>query len=47
MKMLLEIGEIDKVQPWIKEKMNVGDRIMGMGHAVYKTYDPWFDGYFV
>ena len=40
MKMLLEIGEIDKVQPWIKEKMSIGDRIMGMGHAVYKTYDP-------
>ena len=40
MKMLLEIGDIDKVQPWIKEKMSVGDRIMGMGHAVYKTYDP-------
>ncbi len=40
MKMLLEIGEIDKVHPWIKEKMERGDRIMGMGHAVYKTYDP-------
>jgi len=40
MKMLLEIGEIDKVHPWIKEKMEQGDRIMGMGHAVYKTYDP-------
>ena len=40
MKMLLEIGEIDKVHPWIKEKMGQGDRIMGMGHAVYKTYDP-------
>jgi citrate synthase len=40
MKMLLEIGEIEKVEPWIKEKMNKGDRIMGMGHAVYKTYDP-------
>jgi len=40
MKMLLEIGEIDKVHPWIKEKMRQGDRIMGMGHAVYKTYDP-------
>jgi len=40
MKMLLEIGEVDKVQPWIKEKMSKGDRIMGMGHAVYKTYDP-------
>jgi len=40
MKMLLEIKEIDKVQPWIKEQMNQGERIMGMGHAVYRTYDP-------
>jgi len=40
MKMLLEIGEIDKVQPWIKEKIRQGERIMGMGHAVYRTYDP-------
>ena len=40
MKMLVEIGEIDKVQPWIKEQMSEGQRIMGMGHAVYKTYDP-------
>ena len=38
--MLLEIEEIEKVQQWIKEKMKKGDRIMGMGHAVYKTYDP-------
>jgi len=40
MKMLLEIAEIDKAEGWIKEKMKVGDKIMGMGHAVYKTYDP-------
>jgi citrate synthase len=40
MKMLLEIGSIEKVEPWIKEKMQKGERIMGMGHAVYKTYDP-------
>lgn len=40
MKMLLEIGTIDKVEPWIKDKMTKGERIMGMGHAVYKTYDP-------
>ena len=40
MKMLLEIKEIQKVDSWIKEKMNKGGRIMGMGHAVYKTYDP-------
>jgi citrate synthase len=40
MKMLLEIGDVKKVEPWIKEKMEKGERIMGMGHAVYKTYDP-------
>jgi citrate synthase len=40
MKMLLEIGTIDKVEPWIKEQIAKGQRIMGMGHAVYKTYDP-------
>ena len=40
MKMLLEILELNKVEGWIKEKITIGDRIMGMGHAVYKTYDP-------
>ncbi len=40
MKMLLEISEIDKVSPWIKEVMTKGERVMGMGHAVYRTYDP-------
>ena len=40
MKMLLEIEEIGKVEEWIKEKMKNNERIMGMGHAVYKTYDP-------
>ena len=40
MKMLLEIGDIEKVDTWIKEHMQKGERIMGMGHAVYKTYDP-------
>ncbi len=40
MKMLIEIGEVEKVEVWIKEKMSKGERIMGMGHAVYKTFDP-------
>ncbi|MDH3278958.1 MAG: citrate synthase [Nitrosopumilus sp.] len=40
MKMLLEIGKIENVEAWIKEKMQNNERIMGMGHAVYKTYDP-------
>ncbi len=40
MKMLLEIAKVDKVEGWIKGKMEAKDKIMGMGHAVYKTYDP-------
>jgi citrate synthase len=40
MKMLLEINEVSKVEVWVKESMKKGDRIMGMGHAVYRTYDP-------
>ncbi|RNJ74901.1 MAG: citrate (Si)-synthase, partial [Nitrosopumilus sp. D6] len=39
MKMLLEIKEMN-VNAWIRQKISKGDRIMGMGHAVYKTYDP-------
>ncbi len=40
MKMLLDIGEAGKAEEWIKKEMSAGARIMGMGHAVYKTYDP-------
>jgi citrate synthase len=40
MRMLLDIKTEDKVESWIKEKMDAGERIMGMGHAVYKTFDP-------
>ncbi len=40
MKMLLDIADIDRVEPWVKERMDRNERIMGMGHAVYRTYDP-------
>lgn len=40
MKMLLDIDTEDKVEQWIKEKLSQGKKIMGMGHAVYKTFDP-------
>ena len=43
MKMLLEIGELDKVDEWVKTRLDHGERIMGMGHAVYKTTDPRAD----
>lgn len=40
MKMLLEIGEPEKVEDWVEARLREGGRIMGMGHAVYRTTDP-------
>lgn len=40
MKMLLEIGDIDKVDAWVDEALETKRKIMGIGHAVYKTEDP-------
>jgi citrate synthase len=40
MKMLLEIGDLDKVEDWVTNRLSQGGRIMGMGHAVYRTTDP-------
>ncbi|WP_066194725.1 MULTISPECIES: citrate synthase [Gracilibacillus] len=40
MDMLLEIGEVENAVPYIKEKMANKEKIMGMGHRVYKTGDP-------
>ena len=40
MKMLLDIKDEENAESWIKSKIENGDRIMGMGHAVYKTVDP-------
>jgi len=43
MKMLLEIGDLDKVETWVTSRLQHGGRIMGMGHAVYRTTDPRAD----
>lgn len=40
MKMLLEIGELDKAEQYIKDALAAKKKIMGIGHAVYKTEDP-------
>lgn len=40
MEMLLEIGELDRVDEYIRGKLERKERIMGMGHRVYKTLDP-------
>ncbi|HZD35183.1 MAG TPA: citrate/2-methylcitrate synthase [Nitrososphaeraceae archaeon] len=43
MKMLLEIGNVDETDKWVRSRLGNGDRVMGMGHAVYKTTDPRAD----
>ncbi|MEV7755472.1 citrate synthase/methylcitrate synthase [Streptomyces griseofuscus] len=35
-----EIGTPDRVDAWIRERVLAGERIMGFGHAVYRTEDP-------
>lgn len=40
MKMLLEIGSPDKVDEYIAAKLERGEKVMGIGHAVYQTEDP-------
>ncbi|MGD9032347.1 MAG: citrate synthase [Desulfobacteraceae bacterium] len=40
MRMLLELEHEKDIAAWVKKRLDGGDRIMGMGHAVYKTMDP-------
>ncbi|MEV8569267.1 citrate synthase/methylcitrate synthase [Streptomyces sp. NPDC051322] len=34
------IGSPDRIDAWVREKVLAGERIMGFGHAVYRTEDP-------
>ena len=38
--MLLSIGDADKVADWVHDALTNKKKIMGFGHAVYKTEDP-------
>lgn len=38
--MLLEIGEPERVESYVAAKLAKKEKIMGMGHRVYKTTDP-------
>lgn len=40
MKMLEEIGDISNVESYVKSKLDRKEKIMGFGHAVYRTKDP-------
>ncbi len=39
-KMLQEIGSLDKVDDWVADALAQKKKIMGIGHRVYKTLDP-------
>lgn len=40
MKMLIEIGDLVKIDEWVDNALAEKRKIMGIGHAVYKTEDP-------
>jgi citrate synthase len=40
MAMLLELEAEQDIGGWVRGRIEKGERIMGMGHAVYKTMDP-------
>lgn len=40
MKTLLEIGSVENVEPYVKDALAAKRKMMGFGHAVYKTEDP-------
>lgn len=40
MEMLMEIGEIENVEPWIENALAQKKKIPGFGHRVYRVLDP-------
>jgi len=40
MKILLEINDVNRVEDYVKDALSKKKKIMGFGHAVYKTEDP-------
>ncbi len=40
MQMLLNIGSLDQIDNYIDRTLEKGGKIMGLGHAIYKTGDP-------
>ena len=40
MEMALEIGNEENAEPYVREQLSQGGRVMGFGHRVYKAVDP-------
>jgi citrate synthase len=43
LEMVFEIGTPEKAEPYLRAKLERGDRLMGFGHRVYKVRDPRAD----
>ncbi len=41
--MVFEIGQIERAEPFLRAKLEKGERLMGFGHRVYKVRDPRAD----
>jgi citrate synthase len=41
--MVFEIGEASRSEPYLRRKIEAGERLMGFGHRVYKVRDPRAD----
>ncbi|NOT63860.1 MAG: citrate synthase [Acidobacteria bacterium] len=40
MRMLLDVGTVEGAENWIRTKLANKEKVMGFGHAVYRTEDP-------
>lgn len=38
--MFQEIGSAENIEPWVRQKLENKEKIMGFGHRVYRTHDP-------
>jgi citrate synthase len=41
--MVFEIGTAEKAEPYLREKLERGERLMGFGHRIYRVRDPRAD----
>jgi len=40
LEMLDAIGSVPRARPWLESRLAAGERIMGMGHRIYRVRDP-------
>ncbi len=40
LQMLKDIGKPERAEPWMRDELKAGRRLMGFGHRVYRTTDP-------